>query len=445
MRRIGIVLLSSCALAFGWQQVDRPTPQPVQAPPTTPPKPTTPKSPSTPEGVVLESSGLPRPRPIPQSVSRGIAWLIAAQHGNGGWGAGSSANQNLRDPHGVVVDPATTSFVASALLRAGHTPTTGAHSSAIRQATRYLCAIVEKADPNGPRITDLAGTQPQAKLGPLIDTTMTAQYLARVLPVIPPTDPLHARVDKALTRCIHKLESNQAADGSWNVAGGWAPVLQSSLGMTALELAAAAGKDVNGEALDRARGYQKGNFDEKSGRINAADGAGVALYAFAGAQRANAVEARQAREIVNKAKAEGKLDKAAEVDEDTLAQLGIRRDEARKLALAAEAIGAAAPMAGDDKLLSGFGSNGGEEFLSYLLTSEAMIITDIESWTEWNGKMSRRLEKIQSQDGSWTGHHCITSPVFCTAAVVQCMTTDRDGVRLLEMAERATASSNGGM
>jgi hypothetical protein len=36
------------------------------------------------------------------------------------------------------------------------------------------------------------------------------------------------------------------------------------------------------------------------------------------------------------------------------------------------------------------------------------------------------MAKIQIANGSWTGHHCITSPVFCTAAVIQCLTADRD-------------------
>jgi hypothetical protein len=50
--------------------------------------------------------------------------------------------------------------------------------------------------------------------------------------------------------------------------------------------------------------------------------------------------------------------------------------------------------------------------------------------------MHGRLQKIQNANGSWTGLHCITSPVFCTAAVVQCLTTDRDAKFLIAMAER---------
>ena len=89
----------------------------------------------------------------------------------------------------------------------------------------------------------------------------------------------------------------------------------------------------------------------------------------------------------------------------------------------------------DDKLLAGFGNNGGEEYLSYLMTSESLVIAGGEEWTKWNEKMHVRLEKIQNKDGSWAGHHCITSPVFCTAAVVQCLTADRDAALLAGLAK----------
>ncbi len=69
--------------------------------------------------------------------------------------------------------------------------------------------------------------------------------------------------------------------------------------------------------------------------------------------------------------------------------------------------------------MSGFGNNGGEEFMSYLQTGESMIIGKDNSWKNWYDSMSGRLLRIQNDDGSWSGHHCITSPVFCTAAVIQ--------------------------
>jgi hypothetical protein len=60
-----------------------------------------------------------------------------------------------------------------------------------------------------------------------------------------------------------------------------------------------------------------------------------------------------------------------------------------------------------------------------MMTSESLAAGGGEDWEEWHDKMYDRLEKVQNPDGSWSGHHCITSPVFCTAAVILTMTADR--------------------
>ena len=66
------------------------------------------------------------------------------------------------------------------------------------------------------------------------------------------------------------------------------------------------------------------------------------------------------------------------------------------------------------------------------MTSESLVITGGEAWKSWDEKMHRRMRKIQSSNGSWTGHHCITSPVFCTSAVIQCLNTYKDAEMLRE-------------
>lgn len=385
------------------------------------------------------------PGKIAPFVKKGIEWLVAAQHPNGGWGAGSHAEQQNRDPHEVKVDPATTAFTGMALLRAGHTPVSGQYKDAVRKATVYLVRVVENHTESGPRITDLTGTQPQTKLGPLVDTSMTSQYLARVLTTLPEDDPLRSRVDAALETCLAKLQESQQKDGSWNLAGGggWAPVLQSALGCNALEVAQAAGKKVDIDALNGARNYQKGNFDRKTGRVDASKAAGVALYAYSGSQRANAGEARAANDLVAKAKKEGRLADDAEVSESNLKAIGVDSETANRLANANSDFTEQNKQLADENLLRGFGSNGGEEYLSYLMTSESLVIAGGTKWQEWNEKMHTRLAKVQSPDGSWTGHHCITSPVFCTAAVVQCLTADRDAKLLIQIARNSAKTGAG--
>ena len=58
--------------------------------------------------------------------------------------------------------------------------------------------------------------------------------------------------------------------------------------------------------------------------------------------------------------------------------------------------------------------------------------------------MHRRLRKIQSSNGSWTGHHCITSPVFCTSAALQCLNTYRDTDMLRDAALASSKKENEG-
>ncbi len=254
---------------------------------------------------------------------------------------------------------------------------------------------------------------------------------------------MYGRVDKALDKCLAKLHASQQKDGSWGEGGGWAPVLQSSLSCSALEIALASGKTVDKNVLEKARRYQKGNFDVASGRASGAAGAGVELYAFGGAFRANAADASEAKRLVDDAKRRGDLPASATVSEETLQIAGAKEPaEARKLAAADQQNTAQIERLGDDQLLAGFGNNGGEEFLSYLMTSETMLIAGGDKFNQWQDKMQGRLSKIQNADGSWSGLHCITSPVFCTAAVVQCLTADQDAEFLTAMAKRSTANAD---
>ena len=381
-----------------------------------------------------------KPKTTSKFVEKSLDWLAQAQHDNGGWGGGASSRQQIRDPHAVKGDPATTSFAAMAFLRSGHTAKKGKYKEVVRKATEYLVKAVEDAPVEGPRITQLTGTQPQAKMGAYVDTSLTARYLARVLNEFPKKDKLRKRVDKAIDKCIAKIQGSQQKDGSWSGGGGWAPVLQSSLAGQALELAQAAGKQVDQKALDRARDNQKGNIDPSSGKAKADTAAGVELYAFASAQRATAAETWEANDLIETAKKEGKLEKDAPVNADNLRKIGVAEEKADKLAQSvSQNERQQARVQNDEALLTGFGNNGGEEYLSYLMTSESLVITGGEAWEKWDEKMHRRMNKIQNPNGSWSGHHCITSPVFCTAAVIQCLNTYRD----TKMLRNAALASSG--
>jgi hypothetical protein len=326
----------------------------------------------------------------------------------------------VRDPRAVQIDPATTAFSAMALLRSGSTLTKGPYHDNVRRALNYVLTLVESYPEEGSKISDISGTQPQAKLGQNIDVSMVAQFLTQVLPHTKHDKTLRNRVGNALETCVSKLSRAQDADGSWNSQGGWAGVLQSAMANSALEMADDAGLKVDKDALERSRDYQKNNIDAASGSVRTESAAGISLYSIASAQRATAKEAKALDELVVEAEADGRLQDAT-VSEESLEQLGYGKAEAKKMADVYRQNKAATDMLRDDAVLSGFGNNGGEEFLSYMMTSESLAKAGGEAWDEWYEKMNTRLSKIQNNDGSWSGHHCITSPVFCTAAVIMTM------------------------
>tara|TARA_R110002049_G_scaffold4601_1_gene31676 strand:+ start:64896 stop:66377 length:1482 start_codon:yes stop_codon:yes gene_type:complete len=389
-------------------------------------------------GKKKQDKPLVKPKTVKKMVNRGIHWLVEAQQSDGGWGGGSHAKQNIRDPSAVPTDPATTAFTATALMRAGHTPTQGEHRDVVIRAMQYLVKAVEKAEPKSDKITTLTGTQPQSKLGGLIDTAMTAQFLTRVSETLPKTDPWYDRVDKALSECLARMERTQADDGSWNKGGGWAPVLQSAWNCNSLELAKAVGRDVDSDKLKLAKNYQKNNVNKATGGAKSSAAAGVELYAFSGSLRGNAADASQAQQVIASAKREGKLAADAEISEANLQAAGQSEEEAKELNDAVVQNSSQLRRLNDEQLLQGFGNNGGEEFLSYLMTSESLVIAGGKNWKTWDEKMKDRLGKVQNPDGSWSGHHCITSPVFCTAAALQVITTERD----IELLKKVAAVKN---
>ena len=117
--------------------------------------------------------------------------------------------------------------------------------------------------------------------------------------------PCRKRVGNALEVCVTKLTRAQDADGSWNSRGGWAGVLQSAMANSALEMADGLGVEVDREALERSRRYQKDNLDESSGEVRTESAAGVALYSIASNQRATAQEAREVKEKIAQGRRDG--------------------------------------------------------------------------------------------------------------------------------------------
>ena len=373
--------------------------------------------------INITDTGLPAE--VKTSIIRSLSWIAGAQLSNGGWGAGSHNRQDIRDPHLVTADPATTSVVSLALLRTGNTLTTGPYHQQLNKATEFLLQAIEQWQADQPYLTRLTGTQPQQKLGQNIDAILTVQYFTNLLKYHD-QHPWKERIEKGLQKCVTRIEKEQDSDGGWK-GGGWAPVLQSALADRALESAGEAGMTVDTMVMAKSKNYQKGNFDTATKSAITGKAAGVMLYSLSSTTRSSAKEAKKAKLMVEKGRKEGKVNKDAMLNEETLVKSGATPAEAKEMVAALMINENTKNQSAREDVMSGFGSNGGEELISYLMTGESIILQgDADDWKKWYSTMSKKIVSIQKQDGSWEGHHCITSPVFCTAAALLILSVQND-------------------
>ena len=84
----------------------------------------------------------------------------------------------------------------------------------------------------------------------------------------------------------------------------------------------------------------------------------------------------------------------------------------------------------DPRFVTGFGSIGGEEFFSYLNISDSLQRAGGPEWERWNRDMKSKILKMQNEDGTWAGHHCITGRVAVTSAAILMLVADREKTSL---------------
>lgn len=359
-----------------------------------------------------------------ETITKGELWLIQAQNQDGGWGAGSQSKQQEMNPHAVSSDPATTAMSAMALYRCGFSMEEGEQKEMLKKSILFLLNEIEK-NQNSPYITAIRGTQIQGKLGQHIDAILTLQFFNQLLPTIK-EETLRTRVKNGIQVCVDKIEKSM--DETGKVGGsGWAGVLQSSFANSSLEMASKNKEiKVDKEKIQKAREYQKSNYNPESESAKTDDGAGIMLYAVSSSVRNSADEAKEVDQLFKKAKAEGKIEQAAVLNEQNLERLGYSKEKAKSYDVATKVYKSAKVTAMKDEVLSGFGNNGGEEFLSFLQTGESMIVNEDDDWKKWYDNIGGRMMQIQNPNGSWSGHHCITSPAFCTATCLMILSVEND-------------------
>lgn len=329
---------------------------------------------------------------VAESRKKGAAWLVQVQRADGGWGAGSWGTDDVQAPS----DVATSALSILALIRDGGG--VEAHKSAVTRGVSFVSRVVLDSPKDKPELNTPLQTQPQYKLGRLVDTHLAALMLGEVVGHLDEQTDILA--NQAYDRVLGKVQMAQKDDGSFD-DNGWAPVLSSSIAASSLMRGWEMGKDVSPEVLQRNERYQAQQVDTATGSFDSSAGAGVELYSVATALKGN-----------------------SEVKKRASASPG--RGEAQQTAQAAEDTAVDRVMAdADGRLMAGFGSAGGEEMLSYMMISDSLADADADKFASWNERVGGYLVGTQNADGSWAGHHCITSRTFVTAAAMMTLGADK--------------------
>jgi len=323
------------------------------------------------------------PLSVKDAVDRGAQWLASVQGHDGGWGQDGGETSYVRTGEHLESngnDVANTAVAVLALRREGNR-----YQANIRKGLEFILSNVEASQVNGLEITNRNGTQIQRKLGPYIDTFLTSMLLSEVDGTMDPQ--MNARVRKSLQKCVAKIQNSQQRDGSWNISGGWAPVLGTSMASRSLYVAQSKGVVVEDKVMARADSYTRGAMNAPASQA----AAGVQLYQSAQA-----------------------LEQLSRTEKD-------RKENAPQ-------INAIKKQLSDQRFVDGFGSVGGEEFFSYLNLSDGLRRAGGPEWTKWHADLTDKILKTQNEDGTWAGHHCITGRVAVTSAAILNLMVDHENV-----------------
>jgi len=374
MRRLVVVMVVAAGAA-AWAQTQRATSEPNTAPPS-----------------------------VSTAVDKGARWLVSVQGADGGWGQDGGEASSARPGERLESsgnDVANTAVAALALLQAG-----SQYNPQVKRALAFVLQQIEASPTDGLAITNRQGTQIQRKLGPCIDTFLSSMLMSQ-LDGRASTPALNARVRKALQKTVAKIEKHQQSDGSWNIAGGWAPVLGTSMASRSLFEAQNRGVAVDAAVLKRAEDYTVIALSAPPPPAAPVAAGGVSAGRMGGAASAAPVEAAGVA-----------LYQSAQALEQLSRTTADRVQNAKQISAIQGQLSNAA-------FVGGFGSMGGEEFFSYLNISDSMKRIGGDAWSKWHADITQKILGLQNSDGTWAGHHCITGRVAMTSAAILNLTVDR--------------------
>jgi hypothetical protein len=300
-----------------------------------------------------------------KAIRRGEEWLLKT------FGSGGGCGVDIGQPP----DIGCSAMVGLAFMAQGNTAVEGPRSRDIRKLSTFLLQKVETMPEVD--ITPETGTQLQNKIGRHAHSFFAALFLAELLGE--GTDPEPIRL--ALRKVVAAIVKSQTAEGHWGNTS-WAPTLGTVMGWVALRAASGAGLAVGNSPETTAKHL----VQQMQTQMRNEGGSWMhTLYKNATGIRVLYALGREDEAVAKKAFAD-------------VLQLVTRDNTA-------------------------FAQAGGEEFLAFHLITETMLQKGGEDWVKWYPNLRDRIIAVQNADGSWTGHHCITSRTFCTAAAILVLTS----------------------
>ncbi|MDJ0521756.1 MAG: prenyltransferase/squalene oxidase repeat-containing protein [Planctomycetota bacterium] len=363
--------------------------------------------------------------PLPPAAKKGIKWLIVNQNADGGWGQEGRLTKNQKQVSRPVgtwrkSDVGNTCFAALAILGTGSTPSKGTFQGPLKRAVLYVLANVDRkpstSRPTGRNPT----TQIHGKIGRYAPTFLAARLFLEVEGAMPEARQ-NRQVTAALREILPAIERLQAADGSWNHPGTWAPIHSTAYASQALWEAKKRGHKVTDEVLAKAerftirqlrataRAAQKAVDPKKLRKRRGRGGKPPVITPGPDGPDLGPVAVGSAGVVLYS------LSQAAE-------QLTRTPDMRKRFTKQIEQI---ADKVQSERVLKGLGSMGGEEFISYANINVALARMGGKVHTRWDRSMKSRLAEIQNRDGSWSGHHCITGRTAVTSLAVLTLTAER--------------------
>ncbi len=332
-----------------------------------------------------------------------------------------------------------TSMATIALVRAGNTTTRGPYAANVARAVNFLADRIEAS--NGDKLEVAGDADPLVynKFGPYAETLLAGFALGELRNATGASGD-DERARQTLEKIVSKIEKNQRPDGLFAGNAGVVTIFSAAACSKCLNLAAQNSIAVDRDVLDR--DFAQACTEIQRCKVKFTNSP-EALRAAAVAGRRNASPSKSASSAPAIADTEpltlatklyGLSVTASRISDYCTTCTVTASDDASRSAKAREKQQAVnhdlLADAFDPRFLAGFGSNGGEEYLSFSMIGDALRAADDPQFARWNEVITDAVERVQNADGSWTGLHCVMGRTFNTSAALMTLLADRPAARV---------------